>query len=198
MTQETKMGAKPPKESRHYVNNKKMFTELVKFKSAVEDAEREGGIRPRIPEYIGECFWLIANRYSLKHNFINYPFREDMVGDAIENCVSAIDNFDPAKSTNPFGYFSLIILRAFLRRIQKEKKQLYIKHKATEAYVINNAHLIDQEQDGRPTGSAGAEKNLANPYMSELVRNFEAKEEENRQKRQGKRVDDAEQASLDD
>ena len=52
-----------------------------------------------------------------------------MICDGIENCVQYINNFDPAKSSNPFAYFTQIIYYAFLRRISKEKRQLEIKNK---------------------------------------------------------------------
>ena len=88
-----------------------------------------GEPKPRIGNYIGECFLKIATHLSYKPNFVNYMFREDMICDGIENCVQYINNFDPAKSSNPFAYFTQIIYYAFLRRISKEKRQLEIKNK---------------------------------------------------------------------
>ena len=55
-----------------------------------------------------------------------------MISDGVENCLQYIDNFNPDKSKNPFAYFTQIIYFAFLRRIQKEKKYLYTKYKASE------------------------------------------------------------------
>ena len=80
-------------------------------------------------DYIGKCFLKIANHLSYRPNFINYTFRDDMISDGIENCLQYLDNFNPAKSNNPFAYFTQIIYYAFVRRIQKEKKQVTIKHK---------------------------------------------------------------------
>ena len=80
-------------------------------------------------DYIGDCFMKIATHLSYKPNFVNYMFREDMISDGIENCVQYIENFNPEKSKNPFAYFTQIIYYAFLRRIQKEKRQLEIKNK---------------------------------------------------------------------
>jgi len=85
-----------------------------------------------IPRYIGECFLKIANHLSYKPNFVNYMFREDMISDGIENCVQYIKNFNPEKSSNPFAYFTQIIHYAFLRRIQKEKRQMDIRGKLIE------------------------------------------------------------------
>jgi len=75
---------------------------------------------------------LIATNVSMKPNFISYTFRDEMIGDAIENCCQYFDNFDPKRSKNPFAYFTQITWYAFLRRIHKEKKQLYAKYKAHE------------------------------------------------------------------
>ena len=92
-------------------------------------AKEKGEPRPVISNYIGECFLKIATHLSYKPNFVNYMFREDMICDGIENCVQYIENFNPEKSSNPFAYFTQIIYYAFLRRIQKEKRQLEIKNK---------------------------------------------------------------------
>ena len=120
------------KRSEHYVNNKEFLAALIKHREDIEIAEIRGKEKPRIPRYIGECFLKIATHLSFKPNFVNYMFKEDMISDGIENCVQYIHNFNPEKSQNPFAYFTQIIHYAFLRRIQKEKKQLEIKNKILE------------------------------------------------------------------
>ncbi len=120
------------KRSEHYVNNKEFLAALIKHREDIEIAEIRGNEKPRIPRYIGECFLKIATHLSFKPNFVNYMFKEDMISDGIENCVQYIHNFNPEKSQNPFAYFTQIIHYAFLRRIQKEKKQLEIKNKILE------------------------------------------------------------------
>ena len=117
------------KKSEHYVNNKEFLLALVDFRAECKEAEEKGEPKPRIGNYIGECFLKIATHLSYKPNFVNYMFREDMICDGIENCVQYIGNFDPSKSSNPFAYFTQIIYYAFLRRISKEKRQLEIKNK---------------------------------------------------------------------
>ena len=115
--------------SEHYVNNKEFLEALVVFKAKCLAAKEAGEQRPQISNYIGEFFLKIATHLSYKPNFVNYMFREDMICDGIENCVQYIENFNPEKSKNPFAYFTQIIYYAFLRRIQKEKRQLEIKNK---------------------------------------------------------------------
>ena len=118
--------------SEHYVNNKEFLAAIVAYKTAVAEAVELEKPKPRITNYLGECFLKIATHLSYKPNFVNYMFKEDMISDGIENCVQYIHNFDPEKSQNPFAYFTQIIHYAFLRRIQKEKKQLEIKNKILE------------------------------------------------------------------
>ena len=120
------------KRSEHYVNNKEFLYAIVQYKADIKESEEKGEPRPVIPRYLGECFMKIARHLSYKPNFVNYMFKEDMISDGIENCVQYIHNFNPEKSKNPFAYFTQIIHYAFLRRIQREKRQLEIKNKILE------------------------------------------------------------------
>ena len=120
------------KRSEHYVNNKEFLAAIVEYKEKVALAAERGEAKPRITNYLGECFLKIATHLSFKPNFVNYMFKDDMVCDGIENCVQYINNFNPEKSKNPFAYFTQIIHYAFLRRIQKEKKQQHIKNQMIE------------------------------------------------------------------
>ena len=136
------------KRSEHYVNNKEFLAALIKHRENIEIAEIRGNEKPRIPRYIGECFLKIATHLSFKPNFVNYMFKEDMISDGIENCVQYIHNFNPEKSQNPFAYFTQIIHYAFLRRIQKEKKQLEIKNKILEKTGYEQVFERDTLDDG--------------------------------------------------
>ena len=136
----------PKKKSEHYVNNRELLEAIIVYRDKVEkdfysrnsrkptkeDRAKQWEGKPPIPNYLGECFLKIANHLSYKPNFVNYMFREDMICDGIENCVQYIHNFDPEKSSNPFAYFTQVIKFAFLRRIQKEKKQMDIRAKIVE------------------------------------------------------------------
>ena len=167
--------AKPKKA--HYVDNKQLYAVMVEYKKAVNDSEQSGDMKPQIPNYVGRCLLQIANRLATKPNFSNYTFKDDMISDGIENCVSYIHNFDPEKSNNPFAYFTQIIYYAFLRRIQKEKKQLYIKHKSLEQSVLFNS-LVEGDDMG-----IGNNVEIGSDYMNDFVKNFEAKEVKTKEKR---------------
>ena len=131
------------KKSEHYVNNRELLEALIVYRAKVAHAKENDLPKPRITNYLGECFLKIATHLSYKPNFVNYMFREDMISDGIENCVQYIHNFDPAKSRNPFAYFTQIIYYAFLRRIQKEKKQLDIKTKIIERTGFEEVMKVD-------------------------------------------------------
>jgi DNA-directed RNA polymerase specialized sigma subunit len=132
--------------SSHYVDNKKFLQALIEYRQSVDEASAKGEEPPIVSKYIGECFIKIATHLSYKSNFINYTFKDDMISDGIENCLTAVAKFDPAKSSNPFAYYTQVIYFAFIRRIQKEKKQQATKYKLMENMDIDA--LISQEQDG--------------------------------------------------
>ena len=117
------------KSKEHYVSNKDFLAAMIEYRKTVKKAEKENLPKPPVTDYIGSCFLKIANHLSYRPNFINYTFRDDMISDGIENCLQYLHNFNPDKSNNPFAYFTQIIYYAFIRRIQKEKKQVTIKHK---------------------------------------------------------------------
>jgi len=139
---------KTRKRSEHYVNIKEFLAAIIAYKDQIALAEIQGKPKPVIPRYIGECFLKIANHLSFKPNFVNYMFKDDMVCDGIENCVQYINNFNPEKSSNPFAYFTQIIHYAFLRRIQKEKKQLEIKSKILERSGYDEVFTVDGDASG--------------------------------------------------
>jgi hypothetical protein len=138
---EKPMGKRTTKEN--YVNNREFLDALMVFRQEVATAKELDKPKPRVPNYVGECFLKIATHLSYKPNFVNYMFREDMICDGIENCVQYIHNFNPEKSSNPFAYFTQIIHYAFLRRIQKEKKQMEIRAKIIERSGYDEVFTVD-------------------------------------------------------
>ena len=131
----------------HYVDNKEFLAAMVGWKDSIREAESEGDEIPPVTEYIGECFYKIATHLSYRPNFINYTYREEMIGDGIENCIQYAKNFDPEKSKNPFAYFTQIIYYAFLRRISKEKKQQSIKQKMIDNDTLKTHETMDFDDE---------------------------------------------------
>lgn len=160
------------KRSNHYIDNKLFYTEMVKYHRSCEEAKAAGEPRPIIPDYIGKCIMLIATKLATRPNFIGYSYRDEMIGDGIENCLTYIHNFNPDKSNNPFAYFTQIIYYAFLRRIQKEKKQLYIKHKSFENSMVMNTLVNMAPEDQTHFDSAYIN---VSEKLNELVEKFETK-----------------------
>ena len=156
----------------HYVDNEKFLKEMIIYKAAFDEAKSKDELPPMISEYLGECFMKIAQRLSFRPNFINYAFKDDMISDGIENCIQYIKNFNPEKSSNPFAYFTQIIYYAFIRRIQKEKKQLYIKYKTMESSpsLSENVEVSANDSKGYSQETMNADQK-ANMY--DFIKNFE-------------------------
>ena len=156
----------------HYVDNQRFLEEITEYQTKRLEAKDDGSESPPCPEYIGECFMKIAQRLSYRPNFINYAFRDDMISDGIENCVQYMNNFNPEKSKNPFAYFTQIIYYAFVRRIQKEKKQLYIKYKTMDS----NASLGDNVEISADDTQNYVYETMTNDQkanMYDFISNFE-------------------------
>ena len=137
-----------PKDKPHYVNNAQFSQSVVDYCTLVKESKESGGKQPIIPDYIATCFLKICEGLSHKANFVRYTYREEMVMDAVENCLKAIQNYNIEAATrtckpNAFAYFTQISWFAFLRRIEKEKKQQDIKMKYMEQSGI--ANFLDQE-----------------------------------------------------
>jgi hypothetical protein len=146
------------KKKEHYVNNKEFLAALISYRQDVAIAKAKGEPKPRVPEYIGGCFLKIATHLSYRPNFVNYMFKDDMICDGIENCLQYIDNFNPEKSQNPFAYFTQIIYFAFLRRIQREKKQLDIKTRILEKSGFDEVFTADTSALGYDSSSMNSIK----------------------------------------
>lgn len=168
-------------DTNHYVDNKKLLAAVIEYRNAVVLSKQNGSEKPRIPNYIGHCMLMIAQRLSYKPNFINYSYREEMISDGIENCISYIDNFDPSKSDNPFAYFTQIIYYAFLRRIQKEKKQLYVKHKILENSLLMNTLIEQGEHDEGEFVPTYVD--MENENMNDFILSFEENLDKKKKKR---------------
>ena len=135
------------KKSIHYVNNREFSTAIVEYCKHVKECKETDDPLPKVPDYIAQCFLKIAEGLSHKSNFIRYTYREEMVMDAVENCLRAIENYNVEAATrsgnpNAFAYFTQIAWYAFLRRIAKEKKQQdiklrYLSQSGIEEYIIN-------------------------------------------------------------
>ena len=167
------------KNLKHYINNEEFCSAMVEWKKEVRAAEACDDPRPPVTNYIAECFLKIAEHLSYRPNFINYPFREDMVGDGIENCLLYAHNFDPNKSSNPFSYFTQIIYYAFLRRIEREKKQAYVKFKLTEEMDDGTLHKWFKENYFDKTN----QREALSEHFSISERDIEKYEPKKRKKR---------------
>ena len=153
--------ARTKRASIHYVNNAEFSQAVVDYVTTVQEAKKnEQQQLPIVPDYIASCFLRIAEGLSHKSNFIRYTYREEMVMDAVENCLKAIENYNLEAATrtgkpNAFAYFTQITWYAFLRRIAKEKKQQDIKLKYLTKSGIEN-FMVNEHGDDMTQQVAGA------------------------------------------
>ena len=157
----------------HYVDNAVFLEAMIEYKKQYYISKDNDEELPIISEYLGSVFLKIAQRLSFRPNFINYAFKDDMISDGIENCLHYIHNFDPEKSSNPFAYFTQIIYYAFIRRIQKEKKQLYIKFKSMQNYEISPEYVNYMDYDEDFKAASDFKNSDFRVMVDEFVDNFE-------------------------
>lgn len=166
-----------------------MYNELVKYYTKIEEAEQENRPEPKIPEYLGECFLLIAENLAKKPNFSSYTFKEDMIQDGVLTCVTNITKFDPDKTNNPFSYFTQAIFYSFLQRIAKEKKQEYVKYKSIERKYFSEEVGDTNELDrGNFKTSDNNNLELFDNYL-EFIEEYEDKFLPKKSKQRKKRKD---------
>lgn len=165
----------------HYVDNKQLYTEMIKYINKCNEAKKEGEPRPKVPDYVGICIMQIANRLATKPNFVGYSYKDEMIADGIENCLTYLHNFNPDKSNNPFAYFTQIIYYAFLRRIQKEKKHAYIKHKSFMNSLV--ANMVDVAPEDQLYLSSALVH--VDARVTDLIEAFESKEQEKKANKKG-------------
>jgi len=167
-----------------YINNQDFLNALVDYKEKVKASKDLNATKPRIPNYIGECFLKIANNLAKRPNFYSYTYKDEMISDAIENCLMYFENFDPNKSSNPFAYFTQICWYAFIRRIDKEKKQQYIKYKATESFGILDEEELRELGDDTRLPQIEIYQN-----MYSFIEQYEKKEEKKKPEKKNKGIE---------
>ncbi len=179
--------------TRNYVNNRQLYEVLVDFVGKRREAISSEQELPRIPNYVGECISLIATRLATKPCFSGYSFIDEMISDGIENCIMYIHNFNPDKSSNPFGYVTLIIHHAFLRRIEKEAKHSYVRHKM----MVQGSHLRSMEYGGDfDSDEFESLTGNNNDTSNSIISNFETKLQEKKDKKKEKALLAAEAEAL--
>lgn len=165
------------KTRKNYINNRDLYEALIQYQKDCNDAENSGDEKPVVPRYIGDAIYQIATRLSTKPNFSGYTFKEDMIMDGIENCLQYMHNFDPEKTKNPFAYFTQIIWYAFLRRIAKEKKQMYIRYKSSH-------EMISMGETYEGGSELALHLNTNADYINSFIEDYESKLTKGKNKKQ--------------
>lgn len=168
---------KDRKTNRDYVNNADITRSLSEYKKAKIHAENNGLPKPRVPEDVGGAIIKIAENLAKKPMFSGYTYRDDMVGDGVINCLLYIDNFDPDISSNSFSYFTRIIWNAFLRRMESEQKESYVKFKS----LVN--HDLFNSIEGEDNKNVNLLKTVLNENTDGIITKFETKMKNKKEKR---------------
>lgn len=159
---------------RNYINNAHMHEALVEYLKTRKASQKGKKKRelPTIPDYLGKCFMELSRRIGTKGKFRSYSYLDEMIQDAVDNCIAQIHTYNPEKSVNAFAYFSTIIINAFIRRIKREKKMQYMR-------IMNRRHHLVMEE---LAGIAVSLEDMKNPITNEFIREFEASQERAKQK----------------
>lgn len=167
----------------YYVDNAKFLESIKKYKVKVREAEDMDDPKPQIPDFCGLCILKIAKGLTYNRKFIGYSFKEEMESDAVENCILYFDNFDVEKYKNPHAYFTTISWYAFLRRIEQEEENSYIKYKSYHNHVVDNWDLEEHlKEENISLNQDGTYDNL-----NEFIHKFEKKKERQRNERKAKK-----------
>ena len=173
------------KKKQHYVDNQKFFTEIVAYRKRLFEARENGLEDPRIPDYIGECIWKIAEKLSTKPCFINYSYRDEMISDGIENCIMYFKDYNPEIGQNPFAYFTQVIYYAFLRRISKEEKNRYTMYKHFQETMVHQHDIgLFSDSDGNHLLPTQMYDNI-NSFMEKFEKKEEVKKAKRKQSKEG-------------
>lgn len=169
--------------SAYYIDNKLFYEEMRKYIELCREASETDDIFPIIPNYLGECFFKISTKLATRPNFSNYSYKEEMIGDAIENCIHYVRSFNPDKSTNPFAYFTQIAWNSFIARINKEKKQQYVKYKSMEHMLINSTNFVHSGEGDQMIGAEFHENTQT------FIKNYEDNLEKTKRKKEEKQAE---------
>jgi hypothetical protein len=170
------------RKSINYINNKDLHQEMIKFIDGRKAALAAGKQPPQISKYIGQAIMLIADRLARKGNFSGYSFKDEMISDGIENCIMYLHNFNPEKSNNPFAYITLIIWRAYIRRIEKEAKHSYIRHKLMFTNPVLNGTGESMDKSDMDAISSAMES-MSNEKSADIIEKFETKLQKKKDKK---------------
>lgn len=154
-----------------------MLAAFIEHRKKTAAARAAGELDPILPDYLGRCFLLMAEKIGTKYNFSRYSYLDEMRDDAIENCIMAANNFDPEKSSNPFAYFTKTIWFAFLRRIEKEQKQTVIKYK-----MMRNMYIEGSLTNGDSNEFKSLDLKIDNEFMDAVVVDYEEKKKKKKDK----------------
>lgn len=168
-----------------YIDNNR-FTELMgEYHIEYKKSQENNTQKPILKEEPASMLLLLAKRLATKGNFAGYIFKEELIGDAIENMLRYAHNFNPEKG-KAFGYFTRIALFAFFRRIAREKKLFRTKVKLVQEMPLYHVMDARQSHDGDIDYQNNYIEYLNDYYNSNIVAEEEEKEKLKKIEKRGK------------
>lgn len=121
----------------NYLNNAELYQEMVHWK--------EQGPETKMPDSIANAIMQICRNLARSGRFSGYTWKDDMIQEAILDCVKGARSFNPEKTNNPFAYFTQIAYNAFRRYLNIEHARLA----AIESYKqeMDTPYEIDGDED---------------------------------------------------
>lgn len=121
------------KKPKNYLNNKDLLAQIVLSKEA-----------GKMSDELAKMTMMLVDKYAKHPQFANiYSYKEDMISFTYLTLFRQWHNFDPAKSDNPFAYFTQIAKHAFFQYVNMEKKQRLIKDARAMDLGVSNQDFED-------------------------------------------------------
>lgn len=178
---------------RHYINNKEFYEELCVYHESKVQALAKGEPIPPLTEKIGAAIIQIATRRCNSWKFAGYSdsWKQEMISNAIITATIRGHNFDPAKTNNPFAYFTQICNNAILEQIKLEKRQLYVKYKSMDMsngfvadFDENDDTFDDESMESLESNGLSTQSSAFDVAYGERLRYIEDYEERNLKKKE--------------
>lgn len=128
-----------PKKRGPKPNKLQFYVDPKDFDSCIISYYNTGNITDELAMMINK----IAHKLSYAPNFINYTYRDEMVGDAVVRMMKALiaKKYTHNKGSNPFSYFTKIAFNAFRNRIKREKYAHDTLQKYQEEIIMNSEYM---------------------------------------------------------
>lgn len=164
------------RKKKNYINNADFYVAIINYQDLCAEALSKGKPKPPIPPYIAECFYKVATNFTNNPRFRNkfaMYHQDEMISDALLQCVEYLDRFDRNVGANPFAYFTQFCNNAFVARLDKEKKHLYIK--LSGAMMVEDTGVTKDTNENDEQSNDESQDLLSYENYRDFIKDFEKK-----------------------